>query len=298
MLIAAVASGLVNSKALAARCGVDAIGNVDCAHNRTIEWYWYGLAYLPRVVHWQVPQGRSPSDGWPVVYWFEGTSPHYENFIFTPFNRNYLDIAGNLFGLVNEAMTVRTLLDDVYNTGQKYAVIAPAPPSTGIVVQFWNTNCIFPYEISADYAFFNHLFSRVDKGKYGHVNNKKRYATGVSSGGYNTSRMAVTFNRKNNFKALAIQSASYANCAGALCSACAGLAFIPSNHPPTKFYHGVYDPIVPAFTMRCYYDLLKRKGIPTEKLEFTDGGIAGLHGYSTDSYSATDGIQEYFNRYQ
>ena len=54
MLIAAVASGLVNSKALAARCGVDAIGNVDCAHNRTIEAL-FGLAYLPRVVHWQSP---------------------------------------------------------------------------------------------------------------------------------------------------------------------------------------------------------------------------------------------------
>jgi hypothetical protein len=299
VLFLAVAGIFSVSNAQAARCAVDGSGNVSCTNNSVTQWYWWGLAYTPRGVHWQVPEGTAPSGGWPVVYWFEGTSPVYDNYVFSPFVRNYADVFGDLFGLVHEAMTVRTLLDDVYGTGKKYAVIAPAPPLSTIFMQFWNTNCVFPYTISADYYFFNTLFPAVDGGSYGAVNNSRRYASGVSSGGYNTSRMAITFNSGSKFKALAVQSASYADCSGSACALpCAGTATIPSNHPPTKFYHGVYDPVVPIATMRCYYNLLVSKGKSTEKLEFTNGGIAGLHGYSTDSYSSSTGVQAYFNAHQ
>ena len=299
VLISFAACGFIESNAQAALCTVDGAGDVSCTHNTTTQWYWWGLAYIPRPVHWQVPQGTAPSGGWPVVYWFEGTSPVYDNNIFTPFNRNYADVFGDLFGLVHEAMTVRTLLDDVYGTGKKYAVIAPAPPLSTLLMQFWNTNCVFPYSISADYYFFNTLFPAVDSGNYGNVNNGRRYASGVSSGGYNTSRMAITFNGGSTFKALAVQSASYADCSGAACALpCSGTAYIPSNHPPTKFYHGVFDPIVPIATMYCYYNDLVNMGISTTVDAFTNGGIAGLHGYSTDSYDKTMGVQAYFNAHQ
>jgi hypothetical protein len=165
-------------------------------------------------------------------------------------------------------------------------------------MQFWNTNCVFPYSISADYYFFNTLFPAVSSGNYGAVNNGRRFASGVSSGGYNTSRMAITFNTNNSFRALAVQSASYADCSGAACALpCSGTAYIPANHPPTKFYHGVFDPIVPIATMYCYYNDLVNMGIPTTVDAFTDGGILGLHGYSTDSYSSANGVQAYFNQY-
>jgi hypothetical protein len=299
VLFLAVAGIFSVSNVQAARCTVDGSGNVSCTNHSVTQWYWWGLAYIPRGVHWQVPEGTAPSGGWPVVYWFEGTSPTYDNYIFSPFVRNYADVFGDLFGLVNEAMTVRTLLDDVYGTGKKYAVIAPAPPLSTLLMQFWNTNCVFPYEISADYYFFNTLFPSVDSKNYGNVNNSRRYATGVSSGGYNTSRMAITFNGGSKFKALAVQSASYADCSGPACALpCSGTAYIPSNHPPTKFYHGVYDPIVPIATMRCYYNLLLAKGKSATKYEFTNDGILGLHGYSTGSYSSANGVQAYFNAHQ
>ena len=77
-------------------------------------------------------------------------------------------------------------------------------------------------------------------------------------GGYNTSRMARTW--PNEFEALVIQSASYATCAGPLCS-------VPSNlsedHPPTYFLHGYEDETVPWWTMDLYYDALIGEGIPT-----------------------------------
>jgi poly(3-hydroxyoctanoate) depolymerase len=299
VLFLAVAGIFSVSNAQAARCTVTSGGDVHCANNSSIQWYWCGLLYTPRPVHWQVPEGTAPSGGWPVVYWFEGTSPNYENDYENPLWRSKLDVYGSLFGLINEAMTVRTLLDDVYGTGKKYAVLAPAPPQSTVFLQFWHTNIVFPYSISCDYSFFNTFFPKVDGGSYGKINNSKRFASGVSSGGYNTSRMAITFNGGSKFRSLAIQSASYADCSGSACALpCAGTATIPSNHPPTKFYHGVYDPIVPIFTMRCYYDLLISKGKVAAKLEFTDGGIGGLHGYSTYSYDSVNGVQAWFNAHQ
>jgi predicted HicB family RNase H-like nuclease len=50
--------------------------------------------------------------------------------------------------------------------------------------------------------------------------------------------------------------------------------------------------------MRCYYDLLISKGKVAAKLEFTNGGIAGLHGYSTYSYDSVNGVQAWFNAHQ
>ncbi|HNB95792.1 MAG TPA: hypothetical protein PLX07_12505, partial [Microthrixaceae bacterium] len=60
-------------------------------------------------------------------------------------------------------------------------------------------------------------------------------------------------------KALAIQSASYATCAGPLCS----IGPIPADHPPTLFLHGNLDPVVPVGTMWAYAGALNAAGRPT-----------------------------------
>lgn len=90
----------------------------------------------------------------------------------------------------------------------------------------------------------------------------QRYAYGISSGGYNTSRMAVTFNGSNVWKALGVISASYATCSGPLFL----VPGLPSNHPPTKFWHGLTDLIVPEWTMELYYNQLRNQGIQTQKV--------------------------------
>jgi hypothetical protein len=290
VLFLAVAGIFSVSNAQAARCTVTSGGDVHCTNNSSIQWYWCGIVYTPRPVHWQVPEGTPPSGGWPVVYVYEGTSPNYENDFESPFWRSYLDVYGDLFGLVNEAYSVREFLDDVNGTGRKYAVIAPAPPQSTLFLQFWHTNVIFPYSVSCDYSFFNKFFPQVNAGTYGAVNNNMRFAFGVSSGGYNTSRMAITFNNIGVWKALAVVSASYADCSGAVCAnPCNGTATIPEFHPPTKFYHGTADLIVPIFTMRCYYDLLISKGKIAAKMENSGG-----HGYPTD-IRGSNGIMAWFN---
>lgn len=73
-----------------------------------------------------------------------------------------------------------------------------------------------------------------------------------------TSRMAVS--HAGTFRALAIQSASYADCVGPLCSVPEDL---PDDHPPTSFLHGVLDPVVPIWTMYPYRDRLDAQGTTT-----------------------------------
>jgi len=114
-------------------------------------------------------------------------------------------------------------------------------------------------------------------GMFGYLDYKRKFATGISSGGYMTSRMAVSyagsfifsflfFKKKKNshfnslllnillgeFLSLAVAAGSYATCAGPLCV----VPNLPLNHPPTLFLHGGLDPIVPQFTMETYADKL------------------------------------------
>jgi predicted esterase len=132
------------------------------------------------------------------------------------------------------------------------------------------------------------LFGEVSGGSYGSAsqyNMSKRYAFGISSGGYNSSRMAVTFNGSSNFKALGVVSASYATCSGSICS----VPTLPSNHPPTKFWHGTADTTVPISTMRTYYNKLVSQGIPTAKVEHSYG-----HQFTADDLGST-GVKAWFD---
>jgi len=205
-----------------------------------------------REILYELPLGTPPAGGWPVAIVYQGSLFPVE------FERNSLAPFGGFY----ELKTIKTLLDN------GYAVLLPRAP----VELAWLTNSAGPltnYEITTDYTFLNNLFDAIRIGAFGPLNTDRKYATGISSGGYNTSRMAVTW--ANEFKALVVHSGSYATCLGPVCLVPNQL---PANHPPTKFIHGFVDAIVPWWTMNDYYDELLRNSIETEQVTLLFGGHA------------------------
>lgn len=190
-----------------------------------------------RDVLYQMPAGNPPAGGWPVAFLYQGTGHPIE----------FSGKSGTRYGGFHQIRTIRELLDN------GFAVIAPPAGERG----FWDTNgSSGPYEQTSDYSYLNYLFDMVEKGTFGPLNPDRMYAAGISSGGYNTSRMAVSF--PGRFRALAIQSASYATCVGPFCSVPSTL---PEDHPPTLFLHGTRDWIVPAWSMEPYFEQLNARGI-------------------------------------
>ncbi|MDG9978992.1 extracellular medium-chain-length polyhydroxyalkanoate depolymerase [Ectopseudomonas oleovorans] len=201
-----------------------------------------GSAGQRRVVY-QVPSGTPPAGGWPVVLLYHGSLTKVSNFVYN---------SDMPFGGYYQGKLVQGLLD------HGYAVLAP---NALTAAEAWETNAdafANNYSQSNDYLFFNNLFASIAKGSFGPLNSQRQYAAGISSGGYNSSRMAVSFPGK--FRALAIQSASYASCVGARCTLPATL---PANHPPTLFVHGMADRVVPWSSMQPYHDRLLYQGIDT-----------------------------------
>ena len=149
------------------------------------------------------------------------------------------------------------------------ALVARLLESRFIVVQpeaqgglFWNTNNGSNYDTSPDSVFIPQLLAEIEKGTFGKADTTRLYATGISSGGYMTSRMAVSY--AGRFRALAIQSGSYATCLGSLCSV---PAVLPADHPPTLFLHGGADATVPIATAQDYYRKLQAQGIEAKFVE-------------------------------
>jgi poly(3-hydroxyoctanoate) depolymerase len=195
-----------------------------------------------RDVLWQLPVGTPPTKGWPAVLLSQGSWFPVE------FSRpSYLP-----FGGFNEVRLIRELLD------HGYAVIAPrATLNVG-----WITNMPHgEYEKTADYKVLNEVLNLMGSGSFGEIDMSSLYATGISSGGYNTSRLVLTF--PGIFKAIAIQSGSFADCLGPLCSMPDSL---PDDHPPTLFLHGQKDIAVPVETAVKFHELLKDEGIESEMI--------------------------------
>jgi len=286
MALALLGGVALPETAEAARCTQNANG-WSCTHQKRYNYYWCGGYYIPRAVRWQVPEGTPPAGGWPVAFYYAGTQPSDFNHAF---DRDY----GEAFGLEYEPQIIRELLDDPYLTGKKYAVIVADPPATSGSWQYWHTNVVYPYSASCDYQFFPDFFGEIKSGSYGtasQYNMNKRYAYGISSGGFNSSRMAVTFNsgtgNANTWKALGIVAASYATCS----YSCGSIPTLPANHPPTKFWHGQNDAIVPITTMYAYFNKLIQGGFTTQKLEH-----AGSHELTADNLGAS-GIKAWFDQY-
>lgn len=221
-----------------------------------------------RDVRYQVPEGTPPQGGWPVVLMYQGS------FFPVEFSRNQLEPFGGYYEV--------KVIEKFLNNG--FAVIAP---DAGVDL-FWETNLpggLLNYELTNDYNYLTNMFNAIRSGKFGPINANKKFATGISSGGYNTSRMAVSF--PGEFKALAVQSGSYATCSGPICS----VPDLPNDHPPTYFVHGFLDLVVPWWSMDLYYDKLRAKGIPTDR--YTD--YTAKHEWVPAS---ADKIYSWFNQYR
>lgn len=219
-----------------------------------------------RDVLWQVPVGEVPTKGWPAVLLSQGSWFPVE------FSRpSYLP-----FGGFNEVRLIRELLDN------GFAVIAPrATLNVG-----WITNMPHgEYEKTADFAVLSEVIKLVKSGGFGKIDPSSFYGTGISSGGYNTSRLVLAF--PGVFRAIAIQSGSYADCLGPLCRMPDSL---PASHPPTLFLHGQKDIAVPVRTARKFHALLKSEGIETEMIVDPEARHAWID-------AAPNAILEWFERH-
>ena len=212
---------------------------IRCAHDET----WVETPAGDRAVYWALPTGEAPDAGWPAVVGFQGS--------FYGAKRFWRGGAGSRRGGRQQARLTATLLEG------GYAVITPEAPLDG--KGWWGTNVpgiAGDWEGSADDALMSALLDGIGAGDFGPLDLDRLYATGISSGGYMTSRMAVSY--PGVFRALAIHSASYATCAGV---ACVLPDTLPEDHPPTLFLHGGADAVVPVWTMTAYRDRLEDDGV-------------------------------------
>ena len=201
-----------------------------------------------RSVYWQSPTGPAPAGGWPAVVYFQGSG--------MPASQLWEGRPGGRFGAFYLLQTVAALLDE------GFVVIAPEARYRGTT--YWDTNIPpwrFSWRTSGDHRLMEVLFERMARGNYGTLDPQRLYAMGISSGGYMTSRMALSYPGK--FRALAIASASWATCGGSVCSV---PDVLPADHPPTLFLHGTDDAIVPLSTMEPYALGLEAQGVPTRRV--------------------------------
>ncbi len=205
--------------------------------------YRVGVTTLTdRRVHYALPDAAPPPSGYPVVLFFQGS--------FFSSDRIWEAEAGDAFGAFELARTLADLLD------RGYAIVAPEAHARGST--FWDTN-VPPFSLawstSSDHRLMLRIFEGIEAGELGPLDPARLFATGISSGGYMTSRMAVSYGGR--FTALAVHSASYATCSGTLCS----VPELPSDHPPTLFLHGTEDRVTPFDEMEEYAEALDVIGV-------------------------------------
>ncbi len=221
------------------RC-TEGAGELTCAH-ATLSFHGGSFGASTREVHFMVPEGDAPAGGWPAAILFQGS--------FHSAEAMWQSKEGEDFGGYNETEVVRALL------AAGFAVVTPETRLDGAT--YWDTNIVgfsSNWESSEDHALMMALFDAVKAGDLGPLDGERLFASGISSGGYMTSRMAVSYSGR--FRRLAIQSASYATCSGVLCS----ISDLPADHPPTLFLHGQKDLLVPIDTMRDYAKKLEMQG--------------------------------------
>lgn len=199
------------------------------------------LALAQRDVHFALPAGEAPDAGWPVVIAYQGS--------FVSAERGFAAREGDTFGAYHASLTIANLLD------AGFAVLAPEALADGSTA--WQTN-LPPtnvlWEGSADDRLVLALLAAIDDGMFGPLDGTRLHAMGISSGGFMTSRMAVSY--PGRFRALAILAGSYATCS----TICILPPQLPIDHPPTMFLIGAGDPAVPLSTVTAYHDQLVDEG--------------------------------------
>jgi dienelactone hydrolase len=211
-------------------CVVDASG-ATCEHTVT--------TVSGRTVAYASPRGVAPAAGWPTVLYFQGS--------FVAGDTAFSAAPGAQFGMYELTLTIKALLE------RGYVVVAP-DASGGSV---WETN-VPPYAQSwsgsSDDVFMQGLFASMAAGGLGRVDPARLYAMGISSGGFMTSRMAVSY--AGRFRALADHSGSYATCS----TLCTVPTPLPADHPPILFLRGEKDMLVPGSSLTPYLDALVAEG--------------------------------------
>jgi predicted esterase len=125
---------------------------------------------------------------------------------------------------------------------------------------FWDTNVppfSLDWDIAPDNQFMLAIFQAIEGGAFGPLDPARMYATGISSGGYMSSRMAASY--PGRFRAIAVQSGSYCTCSGPACV----VPDLDPHHVPALLLHGTADLVVPLFTMRLYETKLRAVGVDT-----------------------------------
>ncbi len=195
-----------------------------------------------RDVYWQVPSTPAPAGGRPAVIVYQGS-------FFGPDSTWGMVRRELPFGGYQQARLQALLLE------RGFTVIAPAAAAD----LAWQSNSGLDWDRTTDKPVIDALLVALERGDFEAVDVDRLYATGISSGGYMTSRMAVSY--PGRFRALAVHAASYATCAGLLCRVPDDL---PLDHPPTLFVHGRVDTIVPIRTMEPYPERLRALGLETD----------------------------------
>lgn len=197
---------------------------------------------LGRDVYWQSPSSPAPAAGFPAVIVYQGS--------FSAPSSTWGEVPSSApYGGFQQARLQALLLE------RGFTVIAP--PAIGGLA--WQTNSGLAWDSTNDKPFIDGLLEAMRTGTFGPVDLTHLYATGISSGGYMTSRMAVSY--PGVFRALAIHSGSYATCAGV---ACVVPATMPALHPPTRFLHGRADLTVPLYTAEAYQQALVAQGFEAD----------------------------------
>jgi dienelactone hydrolase len=208
------------------------------------------------VVHYQIPLGTAPAQGWPAVLLYQGA--------YVSAGLTFSASSSDLYGMYYQTELVKLLLD------AGYAVLAPEALADGDT--YWQTN-VAPYAASwagaPDDVLVQTLLADIKTGTFGPLDSGSLYAAGISSGGYMTSRMAVSY--AGTFKALAIESGAYATCCSGVSAATGGACAVPSissSHPPTLFLHGELDvTVVPEWTVQEYESALKLAGVAYDEVD-------------------------------
>lgn len=226
---------------------------LSCAH-RTFEVAVAQPIALTRVVHVGVPRGAPPADGWPTAFLFQGSLYSAQ--------RSWSALPADPFGAFWQTSTVQALLD------AGFAVVTPEVRLFG--ASYWDTNVpqwSVMWSNAPDHHFMVALLDGVTSKAFGPLDGARLYAGGISSGGYMTSRMALSY--PGRFKALAVHSAAWATCGGPVCVVPDSL---PADHPPTLFLHGEKDAVVPIATMRAYEAKLRAQGVEARVVANPDAG--------------------------
>jgi poly(3-hydroxybutyrate) depolymerase len=221
----------------APRCSVS-VNAVQCAFQKVA----FTAGSDTRDVYFETPSTPAPANGYPVVIIFQGA-------YFAPSASWGTVPANSLYGGYYQAKLQARLLD------HGFMVVAPSALS-GVA---WQTNTGLAWDATADKPFMDALLAAIARGDFGPSDSTHRYATGISSGGYMTSRMALSY--AGQFRALAIQSGSWATCAASLCVV---PSTMPTGHPPTLFLHGGLDFTVPLWTAQAYQTQLATSGFVSD----------------------------------